>query len=158
MVPVARGNRAVDGPIFLFGGSEFEDFLGCLNCFRTEPFSVWNESAEYGDPTNPISIWNTSGVYGALDSDESPWNPHAKSPPVAVDRVGNLYGYFTRNANIPQRVRPSPGHPYWSHFDLLVSLLENYDWVIAHLEEMRAEYDGRPWVDPDRPDVPGNDE
>jgi hypothetical protein len=131
---------ATDGPIFLFGGKDLGEFLGCLNCYRSEAFSVWNESGEFGAPTSPNSIWNRSGEYGSLTSDTSPWNPRATAPPVAVDRVGNLYGYFTRNPVHPRRVRRNETHAYRDDFDLLAWLLENYDWVVTHLDEMREQY------------------
>lgn len=132
--------RAADGPIFLFGGTDFGDFLGCLNCDRSEAFSVWNESGEFGSPTKRNSIWNREGPYGSPTSDTSPWNPRASKPPVAVDRIGNLYGYFTRNPVHPLRVRRNDGHSYHADFDLLAWLLENYEWVITHLDEVRNQH------------------
>jgi len=132
--------RATDGPLFLFGGSDRAQFLGCLNCGRNETFSVWNEKSEYGSPAHPDSIWNRSGTYGSPSSPLSPWNPRATTPPLVVDRVGNLYGYFTLNPSHPKRVRRNDSHPKWADFELLVRLLDNYDWVVNHLDEVRGQY------------------
>jgi hypothetical protein len=131
---------ATDGPLFLFGGSNRDQFLGCLNCYRSETFSVWNEKSEYGSPAHPDSIWNREGAFGSRSSPFSPWNPRATKPPLVVDRVGNLYGYLTLNASHQQRVRRNDSHPKWEDFKLLVWLLDNYDWVITHLDEVRAQY------------------
>lgn len=137
---VANPARAVDGPIFLFGGSDLSEFLGCLNCYRSEIFSVWNESGEFGSPTSPISIWNRYGVYGSVGGAFSPWNPRASNPPVAVDRSGQLYGYFTLNPVHPDRVRYNETHSKHADFYLLAWLLENFDWVATHLEDMREQF------------------
>jgi hypothetical protein len=131
---------ATDGPLLLFGGPNRDEFLGCLNCYRSEAFSVWNESGEYGDPQNENSIWNTRGPYGSPSSSQSPWNPRASSPPLVVDRVGNLYGYFTLNRSYSKRVRRNDAHQRAADFNLLVWLLDNYDWVVTHLEEVRVQY------------------
>lgn len=134
--------QATDGPLLLFGGRNHEEFIGCLNCYRSEPFSVWNENGEYGDPENENSIWNRSGPYGSLTSPLSPWNPRSSEPPLVVDRVGNLYGYFTRNRSYPKRIRRNDTHQKWKDFQLLAWLLDNYDWVVTHLEEARIEHGG----------------
>jgi hypothetical protein len=134
----ARSDVAQRTPILLFGGPDFEHFLGCLNCERSEAFSVWNETVDYGSTTHPHSIWNRNGVYGSPSSPWSPWNPSATTPPIAVDRVGNVYGHFTRNLSDPNRVRRQESHVARPDFERLVWLLENYDWIIAHLDEARS--------------------
>jgi hypothetical protein len=128
------------GPLLLFGGPKHEVFLGCLRCYRTDPFSVWNEKGEYGDPESELSIWNLDGPYGSGTSPMSPWNPNAETPPLVVSRNGNFYGYFTLNTRHPERVRRNDQHQDWGDFELIVWLLENYDWVITHLEEVRVQY------------------
>ena len=135
-----RADTSQRVPILLFGGPDHEDFLGCLNCERSDAFSVWNESVEYGSTTHPHSIWNRNGVYGSPSSPWSPWNPSSKTPPIAVDRAGNVYGQFTRNLSNPDRVRHHDNHVAKPEFDLLVWLLDNYDWVITHLDAVRAQY------------------
>ncbi len=132
---------AVDGPLLLFGGRNHEEFLGCLNCYRSEPYSVWNDRREYGDPKNENSIWNQKGPYGSRTSSLSPWNPRSSNPPLVVDRLGNLYGYFTLNRSYPKRIRRNDRHHKRGDFKMLAWLLDNYDWVVTHLEEVRVQYD-----------------
>jgi len=132
--------NATDGPLLLFGGRDHGEFLGCLNCYRSESFSVWNESGEFGNPANEKSIWNRGGPYGSPRSPLSPWNPRGSSPPLVVDRIGNLYGYFTLNRSYPKRVRLNEAHHKWADFEWLVWLLDNYEYVVAHLEELRARF------------------
>jgi hypothetical protein len=136
----ARADVTQRVPILLFGGADHEHFLGCLNCERSEAFSVWNESGDYGSTTHAHSIWNRDGVYGSSSSPWSPWNPSSTTPPIAVDRAGNLYGHFTRNRSDPNRVQRNDSHVARPEFELLVWFLDNYDWVITHLDEVRAHY------------------
>ncbi len=140
MFVVADHAHATDGPLLLFGGRNHEEFIGCLNCYRSEPFSVWNESGEYGNPENENSIWNPKGPYGSRKSPLSPWNPRSSIPPLVVDRVGNLYGYFTLNRGYPKRIRRNDTHQEREKFQMLAWLLDNYDWVVSHLEEVRRQY------------------
>jgi hypothetical protein len=138
---------AVDGPLLMFGGRDHGEFLGCLNCYRSEPFSVWNESGEYGNPGNENSIWNQKGPYGSRTSPVSPWNPRSSEPPLVVDRLGNLYGYFTLNRGYPKRIQRNDTHHRRGDFKMMAWLLDNYDWVVSHLDEVRVQYD----VTPDAP-------
>jgi len=140
MLMAAGHARATDGPLLLFGGPNRDEFIGCLNCYRSEPFSVWNENGEYGDPENENSIWNPKGPYGSRSSPLSPWNPRSSNPPLVVDRVGNLYGYFTLNRGYPKRIRPNDTHQKRGDFRMLAWLLDNYEWVVTHLEEVRVQY------------------
>jgi hypothetical protein len=136
----AEHAHATDGPLLLFGGPNRDEFIGCLNCYRSESFSVWNENGEYGNPENENSIWNRKGPYGSPSGALSPWNPRASKPPLVVDRVGNLYGYFTLNRGYPKRIRRNDSHRKRDDFQLLAWLLDNYDWVVTHLEEVRVQY------------------
>jgi hypothetical protein len=143
---IAAPAIASDNSLFLFGGRDHDQFLGCLSCYRSEAFSVWNENGEYGSTTNENSIWNQDGKFGARSSLQSPWNPWATSPPLVVDRVGNLYGYFTRNPSYPQRITATPPyHPNHtdverSSFKFLAWLLDDYEWIITHLDQVRADH------------------
>lgn len=143
---IAWPTLASDNSLFLFGGREHDQFLGCLSCYRSETFSVWNENGEYGSTTNENSIWNQDGKYGARSSLLSPWNSWATNPPIVVDRVGNLYGYFTRNPNHPKRITATPPyHPNHTEiernsFKFLAWLLDDYDWIITHLDQVRADH------------------
>ncbi len=133
--------RAVDGPLLLFGGRDHDEFLGCLNCYRSEAFSIWNEKSEHGDPAQANSIWNQNGPYGSRKSPLSPWNPRASNPPLVVDRAGQLYGYLTLNSDHPNQIGYNYAHPKSADFRMMAWLLENYDWVVTHLQEVRVQYD-----------------
>ncbi|MFQ5417664.1 MAG: hypothetical protein ACE5FL_11515 [Myxococcota bacterium] len=137
---------AADNSLLLFGGEDHDRFLGCLSCWRSEAFSVWNEKSEYGSTTHPDSIWNPNGRFGAATSLLSPWNSWAPNPPIVVDRAGNLYGFFTRNPNIPGRITsPPPFDPEHTAierdgFRFLAWLLDDYEWIIRNLDEVRADH------------------
>ena len=53
------------------------------------------------------------------------------SAPVVVDKDGNFYGYFSANPYLSQRTTISS----------LVWLLDNYDWVIENLDQVRAKFE-----------------
>ena len=68
------------------------------------------------------------------------------TPPIVVDRVGNLYGYFTRNPNHPKRITANPPLDP-NHTDIerksfvfLAWLLEDYEWIITHLDQVRDDH------------------
>jgi hypothetical protein len=136
--------RADVDPLLLFGGPERDHFLGCLNCDPSELFSVWNEEGDYGSTTRPDSIWNREGVYGSPASPLSPWSRHATTPPFVVDREGNFFGYFTRDLSYPDRITRTRAavDPFRGNerriFEFLAWFLEDYDLIIANLDEIRA--------------------
>ena len=136
--------HADDNPLLLFGGPDRDHFLGCLNCDPSEAFSIWNEEGDYGSTTGPDCIWNRGGVYGSPASPLSPWSRHATTPPFVVDRKGNFYGYFTRDLSYPDRTTRTrvTGRPVTDIeqliYEFLVWFLEDYDLIIANLDEIRA--------------------
>lgn len=85
--------------LLLFGGSNHNEFLGCLGCSEYSSDSVCNEYSKYGNEYG-ANMWNEfSSPHGNEYSSSSPWNEYStsKSVPVLVDRQGNFYGYFTIN-------------------------------------------------------------
>jgi hypothetical protein len=126
----AQPARATTNRVLLFGGAEQQDFLGCLTCDASEPYSIWNPGTEYGSPTHPLSIWNREGRYGSEASPWSPWSRRPKSVPVVVDRAGNVCGNFAVDRTFPGRV--TDGYLVW--------LLEGHDWIADHLEEVREDF------------------
>ena len=121
---------ATDHRLLLFGGPERRDFLGCVTCEGTDPYSIWNPDNDYGSPKHPLSIWNRTGRYGSENSPDSPWTARPETPPVVVDRVGNFCGYFVIDRSFPERVKD----------DYLVWLLEGHDWIADHLDEVRGDF------------------
>ena len=85
--------------ILLFGGNNHDEFLGCLDCNRFDSDSICNKFGTYGSRFSSDSIFNRFGTYGSRFDSSSPWNrfSSSNSVPVAVDRQGTFYGYFTIN-------------------------------------------------------------
>ena len=119
--------------LFLFGGPELQDFLGCLTCDASELYSIWNPQSDHGSPGHRLSIWNRPGPYGTVDSPHSPWSRRPQSVPVVVDRAGNFCGNFAVDRTVPARV--SDGYLIW--------LLEGHDWIADHLDEVRDDFRDR---------------
>ena len=85
--------------LLLFGGSNRDEFLGCLVCNEYSAESACNEYGKYGNEYGS-NMWNEySSPYGNEYSSSSPWNEYSSSNsvPVLVDRQGNFYGFFTIN-------------------------------------------------------------
>jgi hypothetical protein len=84
--------------LFLFGGRNHDQFLGCLNCSEFSSESICNRSGA-GSKYSGESIFNQFGNFGSEFSMDSPWNKFSTSEtvPVLVDRTGTFYGYFTIN-------------------------------------------------------------
>ena len=84
--------------LLLYGGTNHEKFLGCLNCSKYDSDSICNEYGK-GSEYYSNSIFNEYGTYGSKYSSASPWNKYSSddSVPVVVDPDGKFYGYFTIN-------------------------------------------------------------
>lgn len=118
--------------LLLFGGSNHETFLGCLNCGRYDAASICNKYGDFGSRFNNKSIWNRYGDFGSRYSDSSPWNKYASNPPIIVDQQGNSYGYFTSNRTKTSRTTIKP----------LLVFLDNVDQVNEDLEVARDTFCG----------------
>ncbi|KFF23356.1 hypothetical protein [Chryseobacterium vrystaatense] len=89
--------------LHLYGGSNQDQYLGCLNCDTFDKNSIWNAYSDYGNAFGSKSIWNTHGNYGSSYSTYSPWSNYASYPPAIVDQDGNFFGYLTLNAYKSER-------------------------------------------------------
>ena len=114
----------------LYGGEGQTTFLGCLNCSRFDETSIWNKLGPYGSEFDGETIWNKTGAYGSPYKPLSPWHPHSFEGPVVKDRKGRTYGKFTRNLHDEDQTK----------VESLLWLLDNYDYVIAHLDELRLQH------------------
>jgi len=96
--PLAHTSHVAAQDLLLFGGTNHDQFLGCLNCNSFERDSVCNQFGA-GNEFSASSIFNEFGTFGNSFSLSSPWNEFStsKAVPVLVDRAGNFYGYFTIN-------------------------------------------------------------
>lgn len=85
--------------LMLFGGSEHDDYIGCLDCSKFSSDAICNEFGSMGSKFSSNSIFKNFGKYGNHFSSKSPWNQFTSSNdvPVLVDESGNFYGYFTIN-------------------------------------------------------------
>jgi len=105
--------------LHLFGGSDGDDYLGCLNCNIYESNSIWNEYGTYGSSYNSESIWNEYGTYGNEYNSSSPWNAYSTNPPGIYDSEGVFYGYLTVNEYMHNR----------ADFDLAVLVCEFHELI-----------------------------
>ena len=115
--------------LLLYGGDDHDVFLGCLNCGKYDANSVWNAYGTYGSQYSSLSIWNRYGTYGSRYNSLSPWNKYSTNAPVVVDKEDNFYGYFSANKYHAKR----------TNIEFLVTILDNYEWIIEHLDEVRQE-------------------
>ena len=104
---IAFCTRALTQDLLLFGGSNHDEYLGCLKCSESRTDSVCNGFGKYGNEFG-TNMWNEfSSPYGNEFSSSSPWNEFStsKSVPVLVDRNGKFFGYFTINDSRSDAVR-----------------------------------------------------
>ena len=101
----------------IYGGKSYDVYLGCLNCNPYDANSIWNAYGTYGSVYSSNSIWNAYGTYGSNYNSYSPWNAYSNDPPVIVDKQGNFYGYFTKNAFKSKRADFSLVHVLYEHHE-----------------------------------------
>jgi hypothetical protein len=104
---IAFSSGAFAQDLLLFGGSNHDQYLGCLKCSDSRSDSVCNGFGKYGNEYGS-NMWNEfSSPYGNEFSNSSPWNEFStsKSVPVLVDKNGKFYGYFTINDTRSDAVR-----------------------------------------------------
>lgn len=70
--------------LYIFGGTQYDVYLGKFNAPPTDPASIWNENGLYGNKNNPDCIWNVTGTYGNPKSKLSPWNPKTANVPFLL--------------------------------------------------------------------------
>jgi hypothetical protein len=105
--------------LYIYGGTNEQDYLGALNASRYDSESIWNPYGTYGNKYSSKSIWNQYGTYGNKYSSSSPFNEYASNPPVLRDRNGRFYGYFTANKYKPRR----------ANYELIDIICENYERI-----------------------------
>ena len=60
--------------MYIFAGDENRTFLGCINCDKFSPYSIWNVNGKYGSKLESNSIWNAYGDFGGSQGKYSPFN------------------------------------------------------------------------------------
>ncbi len=73
-------------------------YLGCINCSKFDPNSIYNTFGRYGSEYSADSIWNKFGLYGSPYSLNSPWNPFTTTPPIIKDSSKTNIGFLTTNS------------------------------------------------------------
>jgi hypothetical protein len=110
----------------LYGGKNYDQYLGCLDCATDNLNSIWCEFSDYGSTHHALSIWNEVGVYGSKTSDFSPFNEKAKYPPLIINQNGKSLGYFTINKKFPNRSRLSLPNSISERRDEIVKDIPKY--------------------------------
>ncbi|MBB6109696.1 hypothetical protein SAMN05421821_105115 [Mucilaginibacter lappiensis] len=100
-------NGNAQSKLKIYGGKNYDQFLGCMTCDDDEPNSIWSPLSDYGSTHKAKSIWNKNGVYGSEKSNYSPYKINAKYPPRVIDGNGKVVGYLTINKSNPNRLKGS---------------------------------------------------
>jgi hypothetical protein len=91
------GGGGSTGPISLYGGRNYDVYLGCFDCNEFASNSVHNSFGNYGSRFSSTSIWNHFSDYGSEFSTNSACNDFASNPPRLFDTNGRSYGELTLN-------------------------------------------------------------
>lgn len=89
-----------NSPFHVFGGPNFDQYLGYFSCTSCQEFgsdSINNEFGRYGSPYSATSIRNQFSQYGSPYSTYSACNEFASSPPRVVSQTGVFLGELTLN-------------------------------------------------------------
>lgn len=97
--PVGGG---ISGRILVFGGRNYDVFLGCLSCNEFDSDSIFNAFGRYGSRFSSTSIWNRFSDYGSRFSSFSACNTFASQPPLIVDERGSILAEMTVNRGRPR--------------------------------------------------------
>ena len=89
------------GRIELWGGANYNVFLGCFSCNEFAGDSVFNQFGPFGGRFSPTSVWNRFSDYGSPFSPTSACNEFAANPPRIVDTAARTYTELTLNTFRP---------------------------------------------------------
>lgn len=99
----AEPSAAGTDDLLLFGGANYEVFLGCL-CDEQRPDSVFNMLGEHGSHLSATSIRNKFAPYGSNYDETSACNAAATKPPRLVAADGKSLGLLTLNAKLKKGI------------------------------------------------------
>ena len=100
---IATSSFVTSQNLHLYGGDDYTEYLGCLDCSRFESKSIWNAFGDYGSSFSNTSIWNDLNNYGDANNPLSPWNTVSNKAPKIVDDAGKFQGYLTANPSVKDR-------------------------------------------------------
>jgi hypothetical protein len=81
--------------ISLYGGRNYDTYLGCFDCDQSAANSLHNRLGSYGSRSSSTSIWNHASDYGSQSSATSACNEFASDPPRLFDSGGAFLGELT---------------------------------------------------------------
>lgn len=99
--PVQASSR-----IEMYGGSRYDQYLGCVTCGRYEVDSIHNQFGRYGSRFSSTSIWNPYSNYGSRYNTNGACNEYATNPPIWIQN-GRVLGELTLNRFRSQAIRDS---------------------------------------------------
>lgn len=111
--------------LFLYGGENNKEYLGCLTCDEYDTESIWNAYGTYGSKYQTNSIWNAYGTYGSKYNSYSPWNEHSSTPPSIIDENNSFHGYFTINKYTDNRATT----------DWILNTYDSYEEIIEDVSK-----------------------
>jgi hypothetical protein len=88
----------------VWGGPDYEVFLGCFDCSEYDSESIWNPYGRYGSEYSSTSINNPYSRYGSRYSPYSACNEYATQPPILWDSVLDRYAELTLNQYRPYAI------------------------------------------------------
>jgi hypothetical protein len=94
-VAVVVGGAALPNQVSLYGGRNYDTYLGCFDCNESAANSIHNPLGAYGSRSSSTSIWNHSSDYGSQSSAISACNEFASNPPRLFDSRGAFLGELT---------------------------------------------------------------
>jgi hypothetical protein len=112
LILCAPGPASAEQALLLYGGSEHNEFLGCLNCDRYQENSINKTYGQFGISYSSLIIWNHYGVYGSAYSATGVCNHYAADAPIIIDKSGKFYGRLTLN-NYAQGAIKNESLIYW---------------------------------------------
>ncbi len=95
--PVGPGQNRLE----VWGGPNYEQFLGCFTCSQFDSESIHNQFGPYGSRFSSTSVWNHFSQYGSPFSTDSACNEFAANPPIVVDVETQLFVELTVNTLRP---------------------------------------------------------
>jgi hypothetical protein len=100
---IASSSYASSQNLHLYGGADYTEYLGCMDCSRFDSKSIWNAFGDYGSNFSNTSIWNDLNNYGDPNNPLSPWNKVSNKAPKIIDDAGKFQGYLTANPSVKER-------------------------------------------------------
>lgn len=93
-------------------------FLGIINFNKYDQDSLANKYGTYGSQYSPDSLFNKYGTYGSQYNNQSPFNKYTNTPPVIIDKNGNIIGKLTSNQYVGGKIIDAVKFFNWFNYKL----------------------------------------